>query len=72
MKWLASVFAFIAGTLITCQVGSNSQLNKSLGQPLPALIVNYVMGLAAVCLYTFNLDCEVLKQNSGIEPNMPG
>jgi bacterial/archaeal transporter family-2 protein len=53
MKWLASLFAFIAGTLITCQVGSNSQLKKNLGQPLPALIVNYVMGIAAVFLYTF-------------------
>src|SRR5436305_10936183 len=52
MRWLASVFAFVAGTLITCQVGSNSQLKKSLGQPLPALLVNYALGIAAVFLYT--------------------
>jgi transporter family-2 protein len=52
MKWLAWLFAFIAGTLITCQVGSNSQLKKSLGQPLPALLVNYAVGIAAVFLYT--------------------
>jgi bacterial/archaeal transporter family-2 protein len=52
MRSLALLFAFIAGTLITCQVGSNSQLKKSLGQPLPALIVNYVLGIAAVLLYT--------------------
>jgi transporter family-2 protein len=52
MKWLAWLFAFIAGALITCQVGSNSQLKKSLGQPLPALLVNYVVGIAAVFLYT--------------------
>jgi bacterial/archaeal transporter family-2 protein len=51
MKWLASLFAFVAGTLITCQVGSNSQLKKSLGQPLPALLVNYAVGIAAVFLY---------------------
>jgi bacterial/archaeal transporter family-2 protein len=53
MKWLASLFAFVAGMLITCQVGSNSQLKKNLGQPLPALIVNYVFGIGAVLLYTF-------------------
>ena len=53
MRSLAWVFAFIAGALITCQVGSNSQLKKNLGQPLPALIVNYVLGIAAVLLYTF-------------------
>ena len=53
MKWLAWLFAFVAGGLITCQVGSNSQLKKSLGQPLPALIVNYALGIAAVFLYTF-------------------
>src|SRR3954469_5724023 len=52
MKWLASLFAFVAGALITCQVGSNSQLKKSLGQPLPALLVNYAVGIAAVLLYT--------------------
>jgi transporter family-2 protein len=52
MKWLAWLFAFEAGTLITCQVGSNSQLKKSLGQPLPALLVNYMVGIAAVFLYT--------------------
>ena len=52
MKWLAWLFAFVAGTLITCQVGSNSQLKKSLGQPLPALLVNYTLGIAAVFLYT--------------------
>ena len=52
MSWLAWVFAFVAGALITCQVGSNSQLKKSLGQPLPALLVNYVLGITAVSLYT--------------------
>jgi transporter family-2 protein len=42
----------VAGALITCQVGSNTQLKKSLGQPLPALLVNYVFGITAVYLYT--------------------
>ena len=53
MKWVVSIFAFVAGTLITCQVGSNSQLKKSLGQPLPALLVNYALGIVSVLLYTF-------------------
>jgi transporter family-2 protein len=52
VSWLAWLFAFIAGALITCQVGSNTQLKKSFGQPLPALLVNYVLGLTAVFLYT--------------------
>jgi bacterial/archaeal transporter family-2 protein len=52
MRSLAWLFAFIAGALITCQVGSNSQLKKSLGQPLPALIINYVLGIAATLIYT--------------------
>lgn len=52
MKWLVWLFAFVAGALITCQVGSNTQLKKSLGQPLPALLVNYALGIGAVFLYT--------------------
>ena len=52
VSWLAWIFAFLAGAFITCQVGSNSQLKKSLGQPLPALLVNYVLGITAVFLYT--------------------
>jgi transporter family-2 protein len=52
MKWISFVFAVVAGALITCQTGSNSQLKKSLGQPLPALLVNYVIGITGVALYT--------------------
>ncbi len=52
MGWLAFLFAFFAGVLITCQTGSNTQLKKSLGQPLPALIVNYFIGVGAVIIYT--------------------
>jgi bacterial/archaeal transporter family-2 protein len=48
MTWVAFVFALIAGTLITLQTGSNTQLKKSLEQPLPALIVNYIFGMIAV------------------------
>lgn len=53
MASIAFVFALLAGALITCQTGSNSQLKKSLTQPLPALIVNYLVGMTAVGLYTW-------------------
>jgi hypothetical protein len=51
MNLIAYLFAFLAGALITCQTGSNTQLKKSLGQPLPALIVNYIVGFAAIGIY---------------------
>jgi len=53
MNLFAYVIAAIAGALITCQTGSNSQLKKSLGNALPALIVNYIVGVTAVVVYTF-------------------
>jgi bacterial/archaeal transporter family-2 protein len=53
MRWMSFAFALVAGALITCQVGSNTQLKKSLEQPLPALLVNYLIGIAAVTIYTF-------------------
>lgn len=52
MSWISLAFALVAGALITCQVGSNTQLKKSLEQPLPALLVNYLIGIAAVTVYT--------------------
>lgn len=52
MSWISFAFALVAGALITCQVGSNTQLKKSLEQPLPALLVNYLIGIAAVTVYT--------------------
>ena len=51
MSWLAWLFALVSGALITCQVGSNTQLKKSLGQPLPALLVNYLLGISAIFFY---------------------
>jgi bacterial/archaeal transporter family-2 protein len=52
MNLVAYLFALLAGTLITCQTGSNTQLKKNLGQPLPALIVNYIVGFVAIGLCT--------------------
>src|SRR4051794_8160096 len=51
MGWIAFAFALLAGALITGQTGSNSQLKKSLGQPLPALIVNYIVGITVILAY---------------------
>jgi len=51
MSWLSFAFAFVAGAFITIQAGSNSQLKKSLGVPMPALIVNYLLGISCIALY---------------------
>lgn len=51
ITWIGFVFALVAGALISCQTGSNTQLKKGLGEPLPALIVNYIVGLTAVAIY---------------------
>src|SRR3954469_9742266 len=52
VSWLASLFALVSGALITCQVGSNTQLKKSLGQPLPALLLIYLFGIGFIFFYT--------------------
>jgi len=52
MHWLAFILSFFSGALITLQTGSNTQLKKSLDQPLYALIINYLIGVTAVVLYT--------------------
>jgi transporter family-2 protein len=44
------MFALLAGAAITVQAGSNSQLKESLGDPIAALFVNYVLGSALVLL----------------------
>ena len=51
MQWFSSVFAFLAGALVTVQAGSNSQLKESFGAPMPALLVNYVLGFAVMLAY---------------------
>ncbi len=49
--WIAFPFALMAGALVTVQAGSNAQLKQSFGVPLPALLVNYVLGFAVVLGY---------------------
>jgi transporter family-2 protein len=51
MSWLAWGFALVAGALIPVQAGANSQLKQSFGAPMPALLVNYVLGFGAVLAY---------------------
>jgi len=51
LPWLASISAFLAGALVTVQAGSNAQLKQGLGTPMPALLVNYVLGFTAVLGY---------------------
>jgi transporter family-2 protein len=52
MGWLSFVFALATGAFIAVQAGSNSQLKKSLGVPMPAVIINYLVGLTSIALYT--------------------
>jgi uncharacterized membrane protein YdcZ (DUF606 family) len=40
MKVLAFCFAFLAGALISVQAGSNTQLKKALGDPIPAAVAD--------------------------------
>jgi bacterial/archaeal transporter family-2 protein len=51
VSWLAWGFALLAGALITVQAGANSQLKQSFEAPVPALIVNYLLGFGAVLAY---------------------
>jgi len=52
MNWASLLFACLAGALITIQAGSNSQLKKSLGEPMPAVMINYVIGFCVVVAYS--------------------
>jgi bacterial/archaeal transporter family-2 protein len=52
MKWFAFLFAFVAGAFISIQAGSNTQLKKAFGDPMPAVVVNYLLGVTSVLLYS--------------------
>src|SRR4051794_28139854 len=51
VSWLAWGFALLAGALITVQAGGDSQLQQSLDAPMPALLVNYLLGFGTVLVY---------------------
>lgn len=50
LPWLVVPLAALAGALTTIQAGSNAALKKSLGEPLPALLLNYGLGIGIVVL----------------------
>jgi transporter family-2 protein len=50
LSWLVVPLAVLAGALTTLQAGSNAALKKSLGEPLPALLINYGLGVGIVVL----------------------
>lgn len=52
MKWLSFPVALLAGAVITLQTGANSRLKEALGHPMPAVIVNYIVGFFAIGVYT--------------------
>jgi transporter family-2 protein len=46
MQVLAFVASFVAGALVTLQIGSNAKLKEALGGPLPAIIASSSLGVA--------------------------
>jgi bacterial/archaeal transporter family-2 protein len=67
MKWLSFPFALLAGALITVQTGANSRLKDALGQPMPAVIVNYIVGLIGVLVYTLAKRVEIPTLANAVE-----
>jgi bacterial/archaeal transporter family-2 protein len=45
---LFAAFAFLAGVVLSCQVGMNTQLRESAGSPLWATAISFVVGLIAL------------------------
>jgi transporter family-2 protein len=52
MKWLSFPVALFAGAIITLQTGANSRLKQALDQPMPAVMINYIVGFVAIMGYT--------------------
>ena len=48
MNWINLFVALAAGAVVTVQAGSNAQLKQSMGSPILALVVNYVLGFAGI------------------------
>ena len=48
MNWITLFFALAAGAVVSVQAGSNAQLKQSLGSPILALVVNYVLGFGGI------------------------
>src|SRR5688500_18757287 len=45
MRLLSFLLAFLAGALVTLQVGSNAKLKEALGGAMPAVVVSSTLGI---------------------------
>jgi bacterial/archaeal transporter family-2 protein len=50
MKWLLIPFVVVSGVLNALQTGNNTQLGKSLGQPIAAAFIVYLVGLLTLAV----------------------
>ena len=48
MSLLSLALAFVVGTLITLQIGSNARLKEAIGHPLPAVIISSALGIVVL------------------------
>ena len=59
--------ALFAGAIITLQTGANSRLKEAHGQPMPAVIINYIVGFIAIVVYTLATRVSVPSIEKAIE-----
>ena len=50
MQWLLIPFVVLSGVLNSLQTGNNTQLGKSLGQPIAAAFIVYLVGLLTLAV----------------------
>ena len=55
MVWVYLVFALLAGILIPAQAGVNSQLARTVGHPVTAALVSFVVGAVVLFIYALFL-----------------
>ena len=65
MGVIAFLFALVSGAAITVQAGNNSQLKKSLHDPIGALVINYVLGLVSVVLVALAMRVPIPAAEKG-------
>lgn len=61
--WIAFLFALGAGAAITFQAGANTELKKSLQNPLAALVVNYVLGVIGSAMVAMTAHVPIPEAN---------
>ena len=50
MRFMAVVLAFVAGALVTLQIGSNARLKEAVGGTLPAVIASSMLGIGLLAV----------------------